>query len=85
MVIKGMRYKYTGDEETLNMPPKAKDGTGGKLPDEVIKDFEKWVKSGRAVPQGQGGRRRRKARRRRRPTARATGRSSPRRSRRFPR
>src|SRR4051812_12297705 len=50
MVIKGLRYKYTGDEETLNMPPKQKDGTGGKLPDEVIKDFEKWVKSGAPYP-----------------------------------
>src|SRR5688572_1665346 len=54
MVIKGLRYKYTGDEETLNMPPKTKDG-GGKLPDEVIKDFEKWVKSGAAYPKAKEG------------------------------
>ena len=55
MVIKAMRYQHTGDEESLNMPPKAKDGTGGKLKDEVIKDFEKWVKSGAAYPKAKEG------------------------------
>ena len=44
MLIKAIQYKFTGDDEDYNMPPKKKDGTGGKLPDAVIKDFEKWVK-----------------------------------------
>ena len=50
-LILGIRYGYTGDDESLNMPPKSKkDGTGGKLKDEVIKNFEKWVKMGAPVP-----------------------------------
>jgi len=32
------------------MPPKKKDGTGGKLPDETIKKFEQWVQMGAPYP-----------------------------------
>ena len=50
-VIKGIRYEYTGDDESLNMPPKSKkDGKGGKLSAEVIKNFEQWVKMGAPAP-----------------------------------
>src|SRR3712207_4607711 len=50
-VIKGIRYEYTGDDESLNMPPKSKkDGKGGKLPPEVVKNFEQWVKMGAPAP-----------------------------------
>src|SRR4051812_32926418 len=55
MLIKGLRYGYTGDEETMNMPPKQKDGTGGKLPAEVIKNFEEWVKMGAPYVKGKAG------------------------------
>jgi hypothetical protein len=50
-LIKSIRYEYKGDDESMNMPPKSKaDGKGGKLPDNVIKNFEKWVKDGAPVP-----------------------------------
>jgi hypothetical protein len=50
-LIKGIRYEYKGDDESLNMPPKnKKDGTGGKLQDNVIKNFEQWIKMGAPVP-----------------------------------
>jgi Protein of unknown function (DUF1549)/Protein of unknown function (DUF1553)/Planctomycete cytochrome C len=49
MMIKGLRYEYKGDDEDLNMPP-AKDGKSNKLPDDVIKNFEKWVKDGAQHP-----------------------------------
>ena len=50
MLIKAIRYKFTGDDEDQNMPPKQKDGSGGKLPDETIKKFEEWVKMGAPYP-----------------------------------
>jgi hypothetical protein len=50
-VLKSIRYEYKGDDESLNMPPKnKKDGTGGKLPDDVVKKIEAWVKMGAPVP-----------------------------------
>src|SRR4029453_13569589 len=49
MMIKGLRYEYKGDDEDLNMPP-AKDGQSNKLPADVIKNFEKWVKDGAQHP-----------------------------------
>ncbi|MDB5296693.1 MAG: Protein of unknown function (DUF1553)/Protein of unknown function (DUF1549)/Planctomycete, partial [Phycisphaerales bacterium] len=50
-VVKSIRYEYTGDDESMNMPPKSKkDGKGGKLPPEVIKKFEEWVKMGAPAP-----------------------------------
>src|SRR3954447_19274901 len=49
MLIKAIRYEYKGDDEDLNMPP-AKDGKSNKLPDDVIKNFEKWVKDGAQHP-----------------------------------
>ena len=49
MMIKGLRDEYKGDDEDLNMPP-AKDGKSNKLPDDVIKNFEKWVKDGAQHP-----------------------------------
>jgi cytochrome c553 len=44
-LIKSMHY----DDETLQMPPK------GKLPDSVIKDFEKWIADGAIDPRGDMG------------------------------
>jgi len=51
-LIKAIRYKNTGDDEDMNMPPKLKDGSGGKLPDETIKKFEEWIKMGAPYPKG---------------------------------
>jgi len=48
-LIKSIRYEYKDDDDTMNMPPKKGD-KGGKLPDEVIKNFEKWVKMGAPAP-----------------------------------
>jgi len=42
LLITAIRYK----DDSLQMPPKT------KLPDEVIADFEKWVKMGAADPRG---------------------------------
>jgi hypothetical protein len=50
LLIKAIRYKFTGDDEDQNMPPKLKDGSGGKLPDETIQKFEEWVKMGAPYP-----------------------------------
>ncbi len=50
-IIKSIRYQNKGDDEGLNMPPKnKKTGAGGKLPDDVIKKFEEWVKMGAPYP-----------------------------------
>jgi hypothetical protein len=50
-LIRAIRYGQTGKAAKRNMPPKwGKDhAKGGKLPDEVIADFEKWVKMGAPV------------------------------------
>lgn len=50
-LIRAIRYRQTGKEAKRNMPPKwGKDrALGGKLADDVIGDFEKWVKRGAPV------------------------------------
>jgi cytochrome c553 len=50
LLIKAIRYKFTGDDEDRNMPPKSNEG-GGKLPDETIRHFESWVEMGAPYPQ----------------------------------
>ncbi len=49
LLITAIRYK----DDALQMPPKT------KLPDEVIADFEKWVKMGAPDPRGETARHRR--------------------------
>jgi hypothetical protein len=51
LLIKAIRYKYTGDYEDQNMPPKPQDGGGGKLSDETISRFESWVEMGAPYPE----------------------------------
>jgi len=51
LLIKAIRYNFTGDDEDRNMPPKLNEGAGGKLPDETIKGFESWVEMGAPYPQ----------------------------------
>jgi len=50
-LIRAIRYGYTGDAAKKNMPPKwGKDyAEGGKLADEVIRQFQEWVKRGAPV------------------------------------
>jgi cytochrome c553 len=49
-LIKSIRYLYTGEDAKKNMPSKS-DKVSKKLPDAVIKDFERWVKMGAPVPE----------------------------------
>src|SRR5208282_3486617 len=51
LLIKAIRFNFTGDDEDQNMPQKSSDGSGGKLPDQTIKDFESWVAMGAPYPQ----------------------------------
>jgi hypothetical protein len=53
-LIKAIRYKYSGDDDYLNMPPKSNEG-GGKLSDAAIKCFETWVAMGAPYPQDAAG------------------------------
>ena len=46
-VLKSIHYSYKDDDESLNMPPEK---AGGKLPDDVIKHFDEWVKMGAPAP-----------------------------------
>jgi len=48
-LIQAIRYGYAGDEAKKNMPPKRDYAKGGKLPEEVIKNMEEWVKMGAPV------------------------------------